>query len=77
MKTYGEVELQLKSLYTARIKTVKYNKYILDFNVLSNLSFLLHVLVTQDHHQAVNIGIRQVTELLVWIHTSATRHIYR
>jgi hypothetical protein len=37
--------------------------------------FLLHVSVTQDHHQAVNVGIRLVIELQVWIHSSATCHV--
>jgi hypothetical protein len=37
--------------------------------------FLLHVSVTEDHHQAVNIGICLVIELLIWIHNSATCHI--
>jgi hypothetical protein len=62
-------------LYIVRIKTVKHNKCILDFNVLLKLLFLLHVSATQGHHQTVNVGIRPVIELLVWIYASAMRHI--
>jgi hypothetical protein len=49
---------------------------ILSFDILElNIMFLLHASVVQDHHQAVNIGIRLVIEVPIWIYTSATCRI--
>jgi hypothetical protein len=56
--------------------TVRHNKYIFDFNVLLKhlfcYMFRSHRIIRQ-----FNIGIRLVIELLVWIHASATRHVYK
>jgi hypothetical protein len=60
-----------------RVKIVKHNKYILDFNVLLKPLFRYLFRSHRTIIRQLNIGIRLVIELLVWIHVSATRHVYK
>jgi hypothetical protein len=59
------------------IKTVKHNKCIFDFNVLLKPLFLYMFRSHRTIIRQLNIGMRLVIELLVWIHADAKRHVYK